>query len=211
VSGLAGGGPVAKETVGGFLEALSARQPVPGGGAAAGVVAAIAAGLAEMVLRYSLGKKSLADHQPLLEAMLPRLEAIRASSLRFADEDAAAYAKVNALWTLPKDDPRRLAEWSEAVNAAIEVPLRILDAAEQLLGIAKEMDGTTAASLRSDLAIAAVLGEAALRAAAWNVRINLPHLGDAARAASFERVLAAAIAHASETVGRIESHCGRDG
>lgn len=202
-------GPIAEHTVAAFLESLSARQPVPGGGAAAGVAAAIAAGLAEMVLRYSLGKKSLADHQPLLEAILPRLESIRASSLRFADDDADAYARLNALWSLPKDDPRRGEGWTEAVEGAIEVPLRILDAAEQLLGIASEMDGTTAASLRSDLAIAAVLAEAALRSAAWNVRINLPHLGDAERAASFEQVLAAAIAHAAETTARIEAHCGR--
>lgn len=199
---------IASQPVGAFLEALAAKQPVPGGGAVAGVVAAVAAGLGEMVLQYSLGKKSLADHQPLLEALRPRLESIRLLALRLADEDAVAYARLNALWSLPAEDPRRQREWPEAVLGAAEVPLRILDAAEQLLSIAAEMNGTTTASLRSDLAIAALLAEAAMRSAAWSVRVNLPFLDDPERAASFERVLAAALANASASVAAIEAACG---
>lgn len=201
-------GPIASQPVGAFLEALAAKQPVPGGGAVAGVVAAVAAGLGEMVLQYSLGKKSLADHQPLLEALRPRLESIRLLALRLADEDAVAYARLNALWSLPAEDPRRQEEWPEAVLGAAEVPLRILDAAEQLLSIAAEMNGKTTASLRSDLAIAALLAEAAMRSAAWSVRVNLPFLDDAEKAASFERMLAAALSNASSRVAAIEAACG---
>jgi formiminotetrahydrofolate cyclodeaminase len=201
-------GPIAAQPVGAFLETLAAKRPVPGGGAVAGVVAAVAAGLGEMVLQYSLGKKSLADHQPLLEALRPRLESIRLLALRLADEDAVAYARLSALWSLPAEDPRRQEEWPEAVLGAAEVPLRILDAAEQLLSIAAEMNGKTTASLRSDLAIAALLAEAAMRSAAWSVRVNLPFLDDPEKAASFERVLAAALSNASSRVAAIEAACG---
>src|SRR5262245_5876212 len=84
--------PLASYTIADFLEALAARTPTPGGGAVASAVGATAAALARMVVAYSLGKKSLAAHQPALEIAARELDVARALLLRLADEDAAAYA-----------------------------------------------------------------------------------------------------------------------
>ena len=201
------GSPIAHHGVGAFLESLGAKQPVPGGGAAAGLVVATAAGLAEMVLRYSVGKKALEAHQPLIAALLPQVERHRRRALEIADEDATAYAAVNALWSLPREDPRRVAEWPDAVLEAVEVPVRLIDVTEQLLAICREMAGTTAKTLRSDLAIAAVLAEAGMRAAAWNVRINLPYLDDDGRAGEFTAVLERSLMEARTIVEEVEGAC----
>ena len=102
-------------TIGAFLDALASKVPAPGGGAAAGVVGATAAATAGMVVSYSLGRKSLADHQGFLVECEGRLSRARAMFLALADEDAAAYTVLNGLMKLPEDHPERVAGWAGAV------------------------------------------------------------------------------------------------
>jgi formiminotetrahydrofolate cyclodeaminase len=161
------------ETIGGFLEVLAAKTPAPGGGAAAGVLAAIGAGLAEMVVNYSRGRRELAAHDDLHHDARQLLEVSRQAALVLADEDAVAYAHLSALQRLPADDARRRAEWAGAVERAMAVPQRVLDLALELLNICEQLLGRSNEHLRSDLAIAAIAAEAAAAAAAWNVRANL--------------------------------------
>src|SRR5262245_33046677 len=80
-----------------FLAQVGAKTPAPGGGAVASAAGAIAAALAKMVVSYSIGKKSLAEHQPMLQQAAGSLERASALLLALADEDAAAYGLVNEL------------------------------------------------------------------------------------------------------------------
>lgn len=169
------------QTIRGFLDALGAKTPTPGGGAAAGLVGAVGAALGRMVVAYSAGKKSLAAHEPLLAASLDSLRATAARLVTLADEDAAAYAKVNELSRLPDTDPRRRDDWDAATRRSVDVPLSMIDQCVDLLGRLETLCGTSNPHLRSDLAIAAVLAEAGARSAAWNVTVNAPNLPESAR------------------------------
>ena len=51
---------IAKMTVDEFVTALAAKQPVPGGGAAAACILAQASALGAMVIAYTLGKPKFA-------------------------------------------------------------------------------------------------------------------------------------------------------
>ena len=177
-------GPIAALSTGELLAALAAKQPVPGGGAAAGLVLATAAGLGSMVLRYSVGKKAFAAWNGELEAALETCDRLRLDALAAADADAAAYAGLSSLWKLADDDPTRVERWKPAVEAAIAAPRHAMHLAETLLTTLEPLPGRTSKTIRSDLAIAAILAVAACRSAAWNVRINLPLLGDDAAAAA---------------------------
>ena len=183
-------------TVEQFSDALAARTPVPGGGAVAAVTLAHAAALAGMVVEFTLGKPAFAAHEDALSAAAARLAAIRAEALALADRDAAAYGALNALWKLPKDSPGRAARWPAAVAEAIDAPQAILDLSAVVAATCGTLAGRTNANLASDLAIAADLARLAARAAAHNVRVNLPSVGDsadrAARAARMDAALAAA-------------------
>lgn len=186
-----------EQSVDHFLKDLAAKQPTPGGGAVAGLCGAIAAALAQMVVSYSLGKKNLAQHQPLLEDAAHRLERARAIFLELADEDAVAYALVNELSRLPEADPRRQRELPAATQAAVAVPMSVAAAAVDALRLMHTLCGTSNPHLRSDLAIAAVLAEATSRAAKWNVLINLasptPGLDSAALRSQIEKLTADAM------------------
>lgn len=166
-------------TVGDYLDRLAAAVPVPGGGAVAGVTLAQANALGAMVVGYAIGKPKFAGHDAAHRAALAAFELGRAQALDLAAQDAAAYAVLNALWRLPKDDPAR-AGFIDAVRAAIAAPEATVALAERTLASLEALVGTTSASLASDLRIAIDLAAVGARAAQENVRINLPSLADEA-------------------------------
>ena len=161
------------------MQNVGDKCPTPGGGAVASAVGALAAALGRMVVSYSIGKKNLEEHQPLLIAANARLERAAAVMLELADEDAAAYGAVNELSRLDASDPRR-AELAAAQQASVQVPLMVAAAAVDLLRLFEQLAGTTNRHLRSDLGIAAVLARATVEASAWNVLINLGTLAEPA-------------------------------
>lgn len=190
-----------------FIHLVGSKTPAPGGGAVACSTGATAAAIAKMVVEYSLGKKNLSDHQPALQRSAAALQRLADVFLLLADEDAAAYGLVNELSRLPEQDPRRLAEYSGALEAALQAPRAALAASIDLLRLVSELAPMTNRHLRSDLAIAGVLGEAAARSAWWNVRVNLPGIADAARRSALEADAQREIDQASRLRSAIETAC----
>lgn len=190
----------------GFLAATAAKTPTPGGGAVASATAALAAALAQMVVAYSVGKKSLAPHEPLLREGLHKLERAREILMRLADEDAAAYGLVNELSRLSESDPRRAEEMPHAALAAIQIPMSVVAACVDLLRLFESLATTTNPMLRSDLAIAAILAEAAARASRWNIIVNLAGI-PAEDQGAISDTLATMLSSAAALAARIEAAC----
>lgn len=165
-------------TVAGFLEAVAAKAPTPGGGAVASTTGATAAAIAGMVVAYSVGKKNLAEHEPALQRAAAALSRAREIFLELAEEDAAGYALLNELQKLPENDPRRIQEMAGAIAAAMAAPRAACAAAADLLRLIETLAPITNRHLRSDLAIAGVLAEGAARCAWWNVAANITLLTD---------------------------------
>ncbi len=164
-------------TVGEYLDRLAAAVPVPGGGAVAGVTLAQANALGAMVVGYAIGKPKFATHDAEHRSAHAAFERGRHRALDLAAQDASAYAALNALWKLPKDDPAR-AGFADAVLAAIAAPEATLALAKETLAALTTLVGTTSASLASDLRIALDLVVSGASAAQDNVRINLPSVAD---------------------------------
>jgi formiminotetrahydrofolate cyclodeaminase len=68
-----------------------------------------------------------------------------------------------------------------AVQAAIQVPLTCIAAADDLLRRCEALAPVSNPHLHSDLAIAAILAESAARGSVWMVRVNSSMLHDHAR------------------------------
>lgn len=164
-----------------FLASLASKSPTPGGGAVAGVTGATAAALAEMVVAYSIGRKSLAEHGAALADARDRLTTARARCLELADADAQAYEVLNAAMRLPADDPERQARVADAARHATSPPLALCGVAADLAALCESLAAITNPHLASDLAIAGVLAASCAEAARWNVRANLPLLPESER------------------------------
>ncbi len=174
--------PIADMTLSGYLQALNSKAPTPGGGAVAATTGATAAAIAGMVIHYTLGKKKYEHCESENQAHLELLTTMQSKFLQLADDDAAGYGALNALWSLPESDPKRIAEWDSAVQGAITPPIAMLELCAQMMGALHELTETTNRMLRSDLAVAAITCKAASHNAACNIRINIPLLHEKNRA-----------------------------
>ncbi len=169
----------------GFVEAVASDSPAPGGGAVAALAGALAAALAVMVARLTVGKRKYADVTEEMAKLITLGEQVRTSLLARMDEDTQAFNKVMAAYKLPKETPEeqaaRQAAVQEALVAASLVPLRTaqdaLTALELALVVARK--GNTNAI--SDAGTAAWMAMAAIQGAVWNVRINAGSVEDAAQ------------------------------
>jgi methenyltetrahydrofolate cyclohydrolase len=190
--------PLSSMTISAFMDALAAAAPVPGGGAVAGVTLAQANALGAMVVGYAIGKAKFAAHDACHRATHEHFELARHEALRLADADAAAYAKLNALWKLAKDDPAR-GGFLDAVRSAIAPAESTAQAALATLNALALLVGTTSISLASDLRIAIDLAAASARAAQENVRINLPSIADESERANI-RARTESLLHEAQTL-----------
>jgi len=174
--------PAADQRLGDFLEALASEQPVPGGGAAAAVSAALAASLTAMVVRLSLDRPKYADFSDLHAEALAASDAARARFMELADDDATAYAAYRAARSLPRESDAekeaRAAATRAAARIATKVPLELVRACHAQVELVDRVAGRSNLNVASDLEVAALLLDSAARAAAANVRVNLPSVGD---------------------------------
>jgi formiminotetrahydrofolate cyclodeaminase len=164
-----------------FLEAAAAKKPTPGGGAVAALTGALGASMLEMTLNYSVGKKWLEAYQGEL---VPALEAARVVRKRLeglVEEDQAAYLALTSAKKMPEGDGSKAAAVAGAVDAAVAVPIEIAGRGLEVLELSDRVLNFVNPYLLSDLAVSAELSMATIRAAFYNVRINLPELSSDSR------------------------------
>jgi len=176
--------PASTQQLGDWLSKLGSADPAPGGGAAAAVLASVAAGLVEMVCSVSAGKPDLADHEQHLTQVREAARGFRLGSLTLADHDGEAFTALLAAYRLPRASPEEQAARREAVQAATlraaTVPLEVAGNGAGVARLAAQLPGRSARSVLSDVGVAATCAAAAIDAAAVNVEINLRALTDSA-------------------------------
>jgi formiminotetrahydrofolate cyclodeaminase len=158
-----------------LLSALAERSPAPGGGSAAAWCGALAAALLEMTARFA-GADDAARRAPALRAQL----------LTAGEADLESYEPVIAAIRLDADDPARAGQLEHALSTASEPPLAIARAAAEVAELAASVAAGSTRTISGDAVAGVVLADAATRAAAHLVEINLhgrsddPRLDEAA-------------------------------
>ncbi len=169
-----------------FLDELSSRASVPGGGGASAAVGAYAAALGQMVANLTAGKKKYADVEGEILGAREHLEQLQKELIRLVDADAEAFEPLAKAYSLPKETPEEQAEkdrvMEEALLTASQTPLTtmetILETMQELKILAEE--GSKLAV--SDAGVGILFAQAALEGASLNVFINTNMMKDAERA-----------------------------
>jgi len=180
---------VVKGTLREFLDALASRAPVPGGGSAAALVGALGAALTSMVAALTVDSPAYADVAASMKVLLGRSEALREELQSLVEQDSRAYGGVAAAFRMPKstaaEEEARGQALQQALVGATETPLQVQRAAYTVAELAARAAEQGNRNVVSDAGVAALLAEAACRAAALNVRINTPYLADGAAAQAY--------------------------
>ena len=178
-----------------YVKQLAGGEPTPGGGSAAALSCALAAGLCAMAARLTIGKpkyeKSWGRMQEVVETVAPLAQTL----LSLVDADSEAYKQVLAAYRLAKADDaekgKRLAAIEQAFQQAADIPLQTLQHAAKLIEPLQQVITEGNPNCITDAGAAVQFCRAGARAAADNVRINLDAIKENAVAAEFEKRCAA--------------------
>jgi formiminotetrahydrofolate cyclodeaminase len=150
-----------------YLDQLSRREPIPGGGSAAAFTAAMGVGLISMVTNYSIGRKS---NTKAIDKRLARIltisEPIRLRLLELTSLDSEAYLKVSAARSLDKKAQKLASKEAKAV------PQEVCKLCYKALHLTSYLAEKGNPYLLSDVEVAIELLLAAFYGARIMVRIN---------------------------------------
>lgn len=180
-----------EKTCTGFLEELSSKAAVPGGGGAAALVGAVGTALGNMVGSLTVGKKKYAAVEPDILALNEQAAALRLRLEKLVEGDAEAFAPLAKAYSIPKDDPAREAIMARALETAAAVPLEIMKCCGEAIALLEEYEAKGSVLAVSDAGCGAVFCRAALEAAGLNVSVNTRLMADRTKAAELDAQVSA--------------------
>ena len=163
-----------------FCAELANDQPSPGGGSASAAAGAMSASLLAMVCGITAKSKKHEADRPELQRVRLELLALSDELTSLAREDALAYDGVveAARSRTQPNESEGTRRFGSALRHAAEVPLKTAAACAQVLELAPQVVALGKKSASSDILVAVLLAEAALKGAAANVRINTKDMAD---------------------------------
>ncbi len=174
-----------------FVEKLSSKAPVPGGGGASALVAAVGTALGDMVGSLTVGKKKYADVEEEMYILKEKAGRLEKEFLKLVDRDAEVFEPLSKAYGLPKETEEQKAEKARVMEAALKeactVPLEIMEKCCEALDLVKEFAAKGSVLAVSDAGVAAVCLKAALQGASLNVFINTKAMKDRTYAEELDR------------------------
>jgi formiminotetrahydrofolate cyclodeaminase len=165
-----------------FFADLASEKPVPGGGSASAVAAAMSASLLEMVASLSKGKTDEKDLEGRFQEITAEVKHLASELLLLAEDDAKGYDTVIQAFHLPKNSEKEKDTRGQAIQdafkGAIAPPLALMKKALSLLEFTEFTLRKGNPNAFSDAGVAFYLAGVAFNGGKMNVLINLGSLKD---------------------------------
>jgi formiminotetrahydrofolate cyclodeaminase len=165
-----------------FIERLSSKEPVPGGGAASALVAIIGGALDSMVSALTSGKKGYEQNQARIAKIGEEASRLKKELEVLMGEDEAAFNAISATWKLPKateeEKEKRAKMLQEALKHAIQPPWKIAEKALEVMNLSTELIKIGNRNAVTDSGCGLIFGFAAGEGALLNVAINIDAITD---------------------------------
>lgn len=171
-----------------FIELLSSKAPVPGGGGAASAVGALAGALGMMVANLTVGKKTYADVEEEVLQVREKLEVLRNQLIDYVDKDAEAFEPLAKAYSLPKESKEEKTYkekvMEEALYTASVVPLESMKIMYEVMEALKVLGEKGSKMALSDVGVGILFARAAVESASLNVFINTKSMKNREKAES---------------------------
>ena len=194
-----------------YLELLSSKAPVPGGGGASALAGALGDSLGQMVVHLTLGKKRYAQAEQDMLNYERELKRLQQEFLMMADKDAEVFAPLAAAYGMPsatkEEQEEKQGVMEERLLAASLVPLQMMEKTSAVLDILGLLEEKGSKMAVSDVGVAAQMARAALNGAVMNVYINTKSMKNRDKAEELndkaEKLIEAGTKQADEIYSRV--------
>jgi methenyltetrahydrofolate cyclohydrolase len=165
-----------------FVEELSSKEPVPGGGGACAYVGAIGMALGSMVGNLTKGKKKYQDVEEDIIELLNKSEEIIEKLKGLVSKDAEVFYPLSQAYGLPTTTEEEKQKKEEVLQAALveasNVPLEIAKTCLDAILLHEEYAKKGTRIAISDVGVGVIFCKAALQGAKLNVLINTKIMKD---------------------------------
>lgn len=161
-----------------FLNVLGSNSSAPGGGSVAALAGALAASLVGMVGKLS----DKSEDQGEIQKIIPLADNLAVELKELIEKDTQAFNQVMKAFKMPKNTPEEKTARSHAIQQgmkdAVLVPLEVMEKSVKAMELASEIAKIGNQNAISDAGVAGLMGNAAVKGAAYNVQINLLSVKD---------------------------------
>ncbi|MDP7421164.1 MAG: glutamate formimidoyltransferase [bacterium] len=169
-----------------FLDELASSSPAPGGGSAAALAGSTAGALVSMVANLAFSTRKLVAKRELNDTVAVAAQNLKDRLLLKVDEDAASFNAVLAARRMKKKTEAqkiaRAAAVATAVRRATELPLSVMELAQEVAELAVSAMEICNPSSATDAGCAGHMAVSAAQCAYLNVLVNLNDIEDKALA-----------------------------
>lgn len=166
-------------TVQKFVEEVASDKPAPGGGSVSALGGTLATALAVLVGKATFGKEKFNDVQDEMEVVISKGTKFFESLMKLVDEDTEAFNQVLSAYRMPRDEAEaRSYAIQTALKRAAEVPLKVAKTSFRALDLILTAAEKGNKNAITDVGVAALFAESAVRGALLNVKINLLSIKD---------------------------------
>lgn len=164
------------KTINLFIQELSDKQPVPGGGGASALVGALGVALLNMDAIYTTGNEKFKDVEEEIKEQIKKYNELITSLKELVQGDADAFYPLSQCYKMPRntDEEKRLKREALEVNLynAAMIPLQIMEKSYEALCLVDRLIRIGNKNLIGDVATGAVFLESALKGASLSVFAN---------------------------------------
>ena len=190
-----------------FLDVLSSKEPVPGGGGASALAGALGNALGQMVSNLTIGKKKYALVEDEIKELAERMKGIQGQFTQLADQDAKVFAPLAKCYSVPSGTEEEKAYKAEVMEArlldASLVPMEIMEKAAEMLEIMDILADKGSRMAVSDVGVGVQFIRTALLGAVMNVYINTKSMKNREKAEEMNEKAERLIREGTEAADRI--------
>ncbi len=165
-----------------FVEVLSSKSAVPGGGGVASLIGAIGMALGAMVCNLTIGKKKYIEHEESLKSILKKSTDIQNRLLDMIDEDAENFLPLSKAYGLPSttEEEKKIKQqvMEESLKKACEVPIEIVKVCYDAIKLHEELVDKGSKLAISDVGVGVQCLRAGIISGQLNVNININSMKD---------------------------------
>lgn len=196
-----------EETVDRFLGDISSKTSTPGGGSVSAFVGTLGACLVSMSAGFTLGKEGFNDYEDQVNDLLAKSKEKGEELMALMEEDIGAYNDVKKAFALSKstedDKARRSIAIQNAFMKAIDVPLRTMRSCLEILAYSDSLVNNVNPNLITEVGVAGLLADAALKGSMLNIEFNLNYIKDEEVAGNVKKELKDVLERAGKLIDNI--------